>query len=87
MCMEKINKIFAEQLIKQLKPFVEEQNGKQYIGGMRIEGIILSISNAFNETINIVKINEFSGDGMTLIDVGKKFYDIFYYKNKDELTN
>lgn len=51
--MKKINKIFAEQLIKQLKPFIEEANGKQYIGGMRIEGIILSISEAFNETIKI----------------------------------
>jgi len=50
--MKKINKIFAEQLKKQLKPFIKEENGKQYIGGIRIEGIILSISNAFNKTIS-----------------------------------
>lgn len=83
--MEKLNKIFAEQLIKKLKPFIEVENGKQYIGGLRIEGIILSISDAFNEAIDIIKINEFSGDGMTLSDIGKKFYNIFYNKNKDEL--
>lgn len=85
--MKKLEKIFSEQLIKQLKPFIEEENGKQYIGGLRIEGIILSITNAFNDTITTIRTNEFNGDGMTLSDVGKKFYDIFCDKNKDESIN
>ena len=44
-------KKFGKNLEKRLSPFIEEENGKKYIGGLRVEGIIISITQALRDTI------------------------------------
>ena len=46
---KKLSEYFAKQLLKRLAPFIEEENDKKYIGGLRIEGIILSITQSVED--------------------------------------
>ena len=52
---EKLSEYFAKQLLKRLAPFIEEENDKKYIGGLRIEGIILSITQSVEDLIFEIK--------------------------------